>query len=434
LNRRRINSNNKTFKNDRIKLRRKRNSNAPVRINKSLSIFRVLLSIIVVVFLVFGSFYYLRIKPVENQNINQFKKELTFKNKGLDVNVEPANEDIKVQKISPVIVAEIENIDVLESEKEEFKIAEQILNNQHIVVDNKINVAEKIKSTDIENVIKDKITKDSGNVKPTRIISVKTTERDIHKLYEEPVENNMIVVDHKDEASIEDSIEKVAIKEKHAKYRISIVIDDMGINRRRTKDIAGIKANITSSYLSYAKDIPNQVRMAQDSGHQIIIHVPMQPKGHKINAGSNVLLDGMTKKEISDILNKSIDKFPMADGINNHMGSKLTEVSYAMDEVMSVLSKRGLFFLDSKTTSNSVCKELAEKHNVKYLYRNVFIDNVDNKKYVLKQLKKTEDIAINNGYAIAIGHPKRGTVKALKEWLPGLKDKNIEIIHLSDLI
>jgi polysaccharide deacetylase 2 family uncharacterized protein YibQ len=374
--------------------------------NKSTSILSTVISIIMVVLLVASLFYYISIELYDNSERVNVENESKAENVNLSIEKHFSDEKIKAQKVSPIVVEKIDDIVVVDKKIDDLKVKKQISNNSDIVNDNDIKL----------------------------LNETKFVEKEIHKLYEEPVESDMIIVDHKSQEINEDMIEKVAIKKDSKKYKIAIVIDDMGINRKKTKDIANIKSQITSSYLSYARNIPNQVKTAQKSGHQIIIHVPMQPKGNNVNAGPNVIKEGMKREEISNILNKSIDKFPMAHGINNHMGSRLTEVDYAIDEIMSVLSKKGLFFLDSKTTSKSVCKELAEKYDVKYLYRNVFIDNVNEKKYILNQLEKAESIAIKNGYAIAIGHPKQGTIDALKEWLPSLKEKNIKIVHLSDLL
>ena len=116
------------------------------------------------------------------------------------------------------------------------------------------------------------------------------------------------------------------------------------------------------------------------------------------------------------------------------MGSKLTEDKEKMLAVMEVLQEQGLFFLDSKTSAASRAEEAAAEIGIAYAHRHVFLDNNNDKQYILGQLKKTEQLARKNGYAIAIGHPKTQTYAALKEWLPKLEQQGIEVVPLSRVI
>ncbi|MBQ8436445.1 MAG: divergent polysaccharide deacetylase family protein, partial [Alphaproteobacteria bacterium] len=131
---------------------------------------------------------------------------------------------------------------------------------------------------------------------------------------------------------------------------------------------------------------------------------------------------------------KMLNKFHQISGINNHMGSLFTEHAEKLAPVMDILRRRGLFFLDSKTSAKSVAKQVAADYAVAYAHRHVFLDNTNEKDYVLKQLALTERIARRNGYAVAIGHPKHATFLALKEWLPTLKQKNIKMLPLSQVV
>ena len=116
------------------------------------------------------------------------------------------------------------------------------------------------------------------------------------------------------------------------------------------------------------------------------------------------------------------------------MGSKFTEDKRAMGDIMKILKAHDLFFLDSKTTAKSVGGEVAKKYGVKYATRHVFLDNNNEKKYILGQLKQAEKIANKNGYAVAIGHPKSQTYAALKEWLPTLDAKGLKLVHMSEIV
>ena len=189
---------------------------------------------------------------------------------------------------------------------------------------------------------------------------------------------------------------------------IAIVIDDMGINRKRTADISSLKYPLTSSFLTYGYDINKQIDLSVSSGHEIMLHAPMEALG-KVDNAPDVLTTSMSINEIKKNLQAMLNKIKNIKGINNHMGSKLTQDKERMQAVMEVLKNNDLFFLDSKTSSQSVADEIAKKMGVKHAARNVFLDNTNDKEYILKQLALTERLAHKNGYAIAIGHPTSQT-------------------------
>lgn len=214
---------------------------------------------------------------------------------------------------------------------------------------------------------------------------------------------------------------------------IAIVIDDMGVSHRRTANISSLDYPLTSSFLTYASNLRPQIAAAERAGHEIIAHLPMEPKA-SMNVSPDVLTVKMNEKQVAEGLNGMLDKFPGIAGVNNHMGSRFTEDAERMDVVMKELEKRGLFFLDSKTTPHSAGEKAAKDNRVRYVSRNVFLDNEDKFDYVMRQLRQTEAIARKNGYAVAIGHPKEQTYNALKVWLPTLKSRNLHLVHLSEIV
>ena len=152
---------------------------------------------------------------------------------------------------------------------------------------------------------------------------------------------------------------------------IAIVIDDMGISPKRTAEIIDIKAPLTASFLTYGRNLETQIQKAKNSGHEIMLHVPMEAQTTK-DVAPDVLTTRMSQQEISERLQKMLQKFPNINGINNHMGSKMTENEQKMAAVMEVLKQHRLFFLDSKTSAKSKAKEAALQYGVAYAQRHVF--------------------------------------------------------------
>ena len=268
-----------------------------------------------------------------------------------------------------------------------------------------------------------------------------------YQLYEEDLPDNIIEDDFNTEAD-EDSpyihhnqknIKDINIDLRHKpRYFgplpvIAIVIDDMGVNVNRTHDIISLQAPLTSSFLTYGPKLQQQIAEARAAGHEIMAHVPMEPHKNLYTAPDG-LTTAMSDEEIKTNFEQMLKKFPGIKGVNNHMGSKFTEDEQKMSDIMEILHQHDLFFLDSKTTPKSVGKSTAQKYDVDYAHRHVFLDNNNDKTYILNQLKIAERIARKNGYAVAIGHPKSQTYNALKEWLPQAPSKGIKIVHMSEIV
>jgi polysaccharide deacetylase 2 family uncharacterized protein YibQ len=218
------------------------------------------------------------------------------------------------------------------------------------------------------------------------------------------------------------------------KPMISIIIDDMGIDRRRTKRIVALPGPITTSFLTYSGNLKRQAVSAHNAGHELMLHVPMEPKGVGYDPGPDFLSLNMSDNELKSKISKMLNVLPNVVGINNHMGSGFTSKRHKMDVVMEELKKRGLLFVDSRTTPNTKGGASARSKKVPYALRHVFIDNVPNVKYVLKQLKKAEKIAQKGKFAVVIGHPRDATIKALQKWLPSLKGKKINLVPISEIV
>ncbi|MBF0139843.1 MAG: divergent polysaccharide deacetylase family protein [Magnetococcales bacterium] len=216
---------------------------------------------------------------------------------------------------------------------------------------------------------------------------------------------------------------------------IAMVIDDLGFNKPLSKAIALLPYDITLAVLpggGFSKEV---AQLAETQGKELILHQPMQPIGYPgIKPGPGALFTGMSESQIDEILANNFREFPQAKGLNNHMGSLLTDDTQAMDAVMRYLKPRGLFFLDSRTSNRSVGYSRARALGIPATQRDVFIDNAPNKVATLKKLAELVTIAKQFGQAVGIGHPYQTTLEALRDWLPTLKGHNIEVARLSHIL
>jgi polysaccharide deacetylase 2 family uncharacterized protein YibQ len=216
--------------------------------------------------------------------------------------------------------------------------------------------------------------------------------------------------------------------------RIAIIIDDLGLDRRRTARAIGLQGAVTLSFLAYAEDLPLQTAAAREAGHELLVHVPMQPINRAIDMGPNGLKTSLSPAELERRLRWDLARFKGYVGINNHMGSRFTEDAAGMTTVLKELKARGLLFIDSRTIGNSVGSSVARRLGVPYARRDVFLDDVAKLPAVMARLAETEAVARRHGTAIAIGHPHDATLEALYQWLPTLAKKGIELVPVSAVV
>ena len=215
--------------------------------------------------------------------------------------------------------------------------------------------------------------------------------------------------------------------------KIAIVIDDLGNNRARFRSVAALPSGLTLSFLTYALAIDELAEEARAAGHEVMLHVPMEPQGGSPDV-PGLLSSGLPVAELDRRIERALSRSPLAAGINNHMGSRFTEDREKMRRVLSVVRSKGLFFLDSKTSPNSAGLSVARELGVPSIARDVFLDHEIDGRAIRRQLKLLEQVAQERGYAVAIGHPHAATIDALREWLPTLPGKRLTITPLSDII
>ncbi|MGI9493541.1 MAG: divergent polysaccharide deacetylase family protein [Geminicoccaceae bacterium] len=214
---------------------------------------------------------------------------------------------------------------------------------------------------------------------------------------------------------------------------IAVVIDDLGVNRTNTKALNALPAPLTLAFLPYAGKIDAQTNAAREAGHELMVHLPMEPFGSAW-PGPEALITSLDHDEFLKRLKTNLDGIKGYVGVNNHMGSRLTTDRGRMDLVMRELRKRDVLFLDSKTSSRSIAGEMASRNGVPNTTRDVFLDHVIDIDKIRSQMAQIERFARRTGSAVAIGHPHTATIKALKEWLPKLEERGFTLAPLSAVI
>jgi polysaccharide deacetylase 2 family uncharacterized protein YibQ len=133
------------------------------------------------------------------------------------------------------------------------------------------------------------------------------------------------------------------------------------------------------------------------------------------------------------VLDRNLSQIPFAAGVNNHMGSRFTESGEKMMIVLGELKRRGLYFIDSRTTANTVAYRVAKKMALRTASRDIFLDNALSESALRIQMERLLSLSRHKGWAIGIGHPHRQTLKLLKRYQATLNNE-IEIVPVSSLV
>jgi polysaccharide deacetylase 2 family uncharacterized protein YibQ len=144
---------------------------------------------------------------------------------------------------------------------------------------------------------------------------------------------------------------------------------------------------------------------------------------------------GMNSNQVDQILSSMLASVPHAAGVNNHQGSRATADPALMNALMAALQHRDLFFVDSRTTKETIAYDTAEKHGVRAAFRNAqFLDDTPTRAAIIAQLNRAIADAHRKGWAVTIGHPHPATIAVLREELPQIESKGVKLVFVSEVV
>ena len=215
--------------------------------------------------------------------------------------------------------------------------------------------------------------------------------------------------------------------------KIAIIIDDMGKRLEDGQRIVALPGPVACSFLPSARYTSLLASAAHAAGKEVLLHLPMDSVDRRpLDAGA-VTLD-MNEQQFVSTVKAGLAAVPHAVGINNHMGSRFTTHEPGMALVLAELKRRGLLFVDSRTSPQSVGAGVARRLAVPFANRDIFLDDVQSREAVAAQLKVLERIATENGHAVAIGHPHDATLTLLEKWLPTLASRGFVLVPVSAIV
>jgi len=222
--------------------------------------------------------------------------------------------------------------------------------------------------------------------------------------------------------------------EKNGTARLAIILDDLGSDRAAADAIFALPYPLTISVLPNQAHSVEIAEQAHRRGYEVLLHLPMQSVGNETPEAQE-LHPGMPADDIPVLFEQMIESVPNATGVNNHQGSEATADPALMEELMPVLQKWNLFYVDSRTTAATVAYDTAQRLGVRSAFRNVpFLDDVREVSAVRKQIELALGGAKEKREAIAIGHPHPATLEALSEVLPQAEARGVHLVYASDLV
>lgn len=214
--------------------------------------------------------------------------------------------------------------------------------------------------------------------------------------------------------------------------KLAIVIDDLGNDRAQADALFRLSYTLTLSVLPHEANSGEIAEEAHRRGYEVMLHLPMAS-----NAGNKdetiEMHPGMASAEVEKTFAAMLETVPYASGVNNHEGSLGTSDQKLMDKLMPLLHQRNLFFIDSRTTAETVAETTAHASGVATARRNVFLDDEQSVEATRKQFTLAIRDAKEKGSALAIGHPHPTTLQVLGEMLPDAERQGVRLVFASDL-
>lgn len=210
---------------------------------------------------------------------------------------------------------------------------------------------------------------------------------------------------------------------------LSLIIDDLGNDPERDRRVLALPGPVALAILPDTPHATLLARAGHQAGRTIMVHMPMAPAG-----GDFAWQPDQPPFVWLERLEAALRAVPHAHGLNNHTGSLMTANETAMTTLMPELQRRHLFFVDSRTTSQTVAAASAQRIGLASLSRDLFLDHDSRPEAVAAAFQRGLDIARRQGSVVMIGHPHASTLAVLERELPKLAEQGINWIDVPPMI
>jgi len=202
-----------------------------------------------------------------------------------------------------------------------------------------------------------------------------------------------------------------------AGHGLALILDDVGYNIAALKRVLALSVPVAISVLPDAPHADKAARLAHQAGQVVMLHLPMQPEDPSLQTNTTFLLEDMSEDALHDTFLRDLAQVPYVEGVNNHMGSKLTQLEAPMRQVMQQCRQKGLFFVDSKTSNHSVAARVAASTGLQWASRQIFLDHIMTPEAMDKAWQQARACVRKGRRCIIIAHPRAASVAFLESHL-----------------
>lgn len=252
----------------------------------------------------------------------------------------------------------------------------------------------------------------------------------------EPKREPAPAVKGKETPAKEAPVKEPPAKKKRIRGQVALIVDDMGNSREALDILVGLKAPLTVSVLPYSPYAAETARTARENGLEVLLHLPLESLNNHDSATDTdgLILASMSPEQIVAAFEVSLACVPYADGVNNHMGSKFTADPELMRTLLAPVKDRGLIFVDSRTTADTVAFGEARKMGIPAAERDIFLDADTDRGRIPARLVELFKLARKKGRAVGICHPYPETLEALRTGFRLFADYDLEVVPVSRLV
>lgn len=215
--------------------------------------------------------------------------------------------------------------------------------------------------------------------------------------------------------------------------KMAVVIDDCGYDIGPVKALSRLPIDLAFAIIPFKANSTAALQVIRQNDQLAMLHLPMEP-ANEASSETRCIKVGMSKAELEKLTKDAINSLPGIKGVNNHQGSKATTDYATMQTVLGVIKKEGLFFLDSRTSSDSLAEKIAGQLGVRTGRNSRFLDNSSSVSDIKKEILAAADSADKNGSIIVICHARPATAQAWEEIYKQLKDGGIKFVPVSELL
>jgi hypothetical protein len=215
--------------------------------------------------------------------------------------------------------------------------------------------------------------------------------------------------------------------------RMALIVDDVGYDKKRALELLDLRRPMTIAIFPQLRHSRKIAQTAHGMGYEVMMHLPMEPD-EKLRRNPGIITSEMSEGDLYSTMDDDFGSIPYVAGVNNHQGSKITRNPEAMASVMRYLAGKNVFFIDSRTASDSVAYKVGREFGLRVAENDLFLDNEKDVEYIKERIKLLIEEANRKGQAIGICHVHPATIQALREMFPVVDREGIELVYASELV